>query len=468
MDRRDFLKAAVLGAAAVAVPDRLLAAAESLSAAGKPNIIFILADDLGWGNVSCFGADNFKTPRLDALAKGGVKFEQAYSTPLCGPSRCQIMTGRYPFRTGMISNGSNRALLPKTEVVIPKVMKTAGYVTAQIGKWNQLPLEPSDWGFDEYLRFNASGQYWHTQVPYYTKNGKREDLGSRYIPDVMHDFLVDFITRHKDQPFYAFYSMAHVHGPILRTPDTKPGTTDFYADNVAYMDKLVGKLVDELEKLKLREKTLIVFVGDNGTAEPQADNSTVRGRRLSGQKGSLLEGGSRVPMIANWPGTAPAGRTVKDLVDFSDFMATFAALGGAKLPSGVTIDGQNFEHVLRGTSGKSRDWVYVELNGGWYVRDMRYKLRGNGELLDLSDGPFVEKVIPADTTDADALAAKKRLQAVLDKLNPAAGKQEFKPLPQKKNRKKTLKELDPGPAVSAPAADKTTGADAGLQKLLGL
>jgi arylsulfatase A len=425
MERREFLKAAALTAAACLVPGELFAAAGNAAAdkARKPNIIFILSDDVGLGDIGCFGSDHYKTPKIDALAKSGIKFTQCYAEPLCGPSRCEIMTGRYAFRTGMISNASGPVILPANETMMPKVLKTAGYVTAQVGKWSQLPLQPSNWGFDEYLRFPGSGQYWSKSSPNYTENGQIKPLGDKYLPDVMHDFLVDFITRHKSEPFYVHYAMSHIHGKIVRTPDSAAATTDFYADNIAYMDKLVGKLIAELESLKLRENTLVIFVGDNGTAPPRADTSTVHGKRLSGQKGSMLEGGSRVPMMASWPGTVPAGKVLDDLMDFSDYMPTFAELTGAKLPAGVTIDGHSFAERLKGKAGNPREWLYVELNGKWYARDSRCKLTGTGELYDLKGAPFVEELVPVDKQDAKAAASKKRLQEVLDKLNPAAGKQ---------------------------------------------
>jgi arylsulfatase A len=217
--------------------------------------------------------------------------------------------------------------------------------------------------------------------------------------------------------------MSHVHSPIMRTPDSSPDSKDLYSDNIAYMDKLVGKLVSELERLHLREKTVLVFVGDNGTAPGQARRATIGGRDLSGMKGTLLEGGSRVPMIVNQPGTTPSGKVNDALVDFSDFFPTFAALAGAKLPEGVTIDGHSFDGQIRKGSGTAREWAYVELNGKWYVRSARYKLNSAGELFDMKDAPFVEARVPADTKDPEALAARTQLQAALDKLNPAAGKQ---------------------------------------------
>ena len=436
MNRREFLKQAGVGAATLALPWALpgfLQAAEDKGT--KPNIIFILSDDVGLGDIGCYGSDRYKTPRIDELAKGGIRYDRCFAEPLCGPSRCESLTGRYPFRTGMISNQSGAVPRPENEIMIPKVLKPAGYVTAAVGKWSQLQLEPSDWGFDEYLRFNGSGKYWAEQDPTYTLNGKKVDLPKdKYLPDVMHEFLADFITRHKDQPFYVHYAMSHVHGPILRTPDST-ATSDHYADNLSYMDKLVGRLMDELDKQKLRDKTLIVFVGDNGTAPGHADNSTVNGKRLSGQKGTMQEGGSLVPMIVNWPGTTPAGKASNDLIDFSDYMPTFTALAGAKLPDDRPIDGHDFSPQIKGKKGNPREWVYVELTGRWYVRSQDWKLTRSGELFDMSEAPFVEKPVPADTTDPKAIEARKQLQAVLDKLNPAAGKQAVITPKQKKKKK---------------------------------
>jgi len=437
MNRREFLKQAGVGAATLALPWALpgfLQAAEDKGT--KPNIIFILSDDVGLGDIGCYGSDRYKTPRIDELAKGGIRYDRCFAEPLCGPSRCESLTGRYPFRTGMISNQSGAVPRPENEIMIPKVLKPAGYVTAAVGKWSQLQLEPSDWGFDEYLRFNGSGKYWAEQDPTYTLNGKKVDLPKdKYLPDVMHEFLADFITRHKDQPFYVHYAMSHVHGPILRTPDST-ATSDHYADNLSYMDKLVGRLMDELDKQKLRDKTLIVFVGDNGTAPGHADNSTVNGKRLSGQKGTMQEGGSLVPMIVNWPGTTPAGKASNDLIDFSDYMPTFTALAGAKLPDDRPIDGHDFSPQIKGKKGNPREWVYVELTGRWYVRSQDWKLTRSGELFDMSEAPFVEKPVPADTTDPKAIEARKQLQAVSDKLNPAAGKQAVITPKQKKKKKK--------------------------------
>jgi arylsulfatase A len=392
----------------------------------KPNIIFILADDLGIGSVSCYGADNFKTPNIDKLAAGGIQFDHCYAAPLCGPSRALLLTGRYAFRTGMTSNNTGDLVKPANEIMIPTVLKRAGYVTGQVGKWAQLPLQPADWGFDEYLRFEGSGKYWNTQqgAKTYTVNGKVTPLlDGQYLPDKMQEFAVDFIRRHKDQPFYLYYPMSHVHEKILPTPDSPPGSTDLYRDNVVYMDKLVGNLMAELDRLNLRDKTLVIFSSDNGTFKPYAAHCTIHGKPLSGFKGTMLEGGALVPMIASWPGTIPAGEVSQSLISFCDFFPTLADLAGAPLPQGVTIDGRSFAPILRGETTKSpRDWIFVLLGRRWYDREMDWKLNRRGDLFDMSGAPFAEPLVPPAKQDGKASAARGRLQAVLDQLNPAAGK----------------------------------------------
>jgi arylsulfatase A len=392
--------------------------------ARPPNIIFILADDLGIGGLSCYGADGFRTPHIDALARGGARFTHAYTAPLCGPSRAIIMTGRYAFRTGATNQDATGLMKPAVETMMPTVLKRANYRTACIGKWGQLPLGPADFGFDEYLQFRGSGTYWNTQERgrNYIVNGETRELrANEYLPDLMHSFLVDFMARRRADPFYVFYSLSHVHGDILPTPDSAKDSQDFYADNMRYMDKLVGKLASELDRLQLRENTLVVFTGDNGTAENYADRSTVGGRRLSGEKGSMLEGGALVPLIVNWPGRTPAGQVWPDLVDSSDFFPTFAELARAPLPGKTIIDGRSMAGRIQGGKGKPREWIFIQLARRWYVRESGWKLNQAGELCDMRDAPFSEPIVADDTKNADASTARKRLQAALDGLNPAGG-----------------------------------------------
>jgi arylsulfatase A-like enzyme len=418
-----------LGALLLAAP-AALPAAEKRAAVDKPNIIFILADDLGLDGVGCYGSDTYKaqTPNIDALAKTGVRFEACYAAPLCGPSRCLLMTGRYAFRTGGLTNMSWQQSGPgaksKDEYPIARLLKENGYATCQTGKWRQVGETPKDWGFDEYCTDGtASGWYWRKN---YIKNGETVKTEKEvYCPDIVHDFAIDFINRNKDKPFFVYYATHLVHLPMERTPDSKPGTTDqkaLYADNLAYMDKQVGLVVKELERLKLLEKTLIVFSGDNGTAAPFP--TTVNGKALSGRKGQMLEGGSRVPLIANWKGVTPQGKVLKDLTDFSDMYVTFAEVAGAKLPKDMTFDGHSYAPQLRGQPGKPREWVYVQLGKKWYVRSQDWKLTESGELFDMKDAPFVEKPVAADSKDPEARAGREKLQKVLDTLKPGVGKKE--------------------------------------------
>jgi len=432
MSRREFLRTGLAAGAVASLGGPLagaVARGEQTKSAGRPNIVFILGDDWGLDDTGCYGSDRHKgrTPNIDALAAGGIRFERCYCAPLCGPTRCEINTGRYAFRTGGLTNPTAGRPKSQDEYPLARILKEAGYDTCHAGKWRQMGETPADWGFGEYITDNtAGGWYWQKS---YTKNGQLVETAEEvYCPDVYHSFAVDFLRRHapkgstSGRPFYLYYASHLVHGPILRTPDSKPGETDpvtLYNDNVAYLDKQVGALVAEIDKLGLRQNTLIVFSTDNGTV---GQPSTIGGRKINGVKGTMLEGGSRVPLIANWKGVAPTGRVLKDLVDFSDMLPTFVEVAGAKLPQGVTIDGRSFAPQLRGRKGQPREWIYVQLGRRWYVRDDGWKLNQAGELFDMKDSPFVEEPVASDSKDPAAVAARKRLQAVLDKLSPASGK----------------------------------------------
>jgi len=390
----------------------------------KPNIIFVLADDLGIDGVSSYGADLFKTPEIDKLAKNGIRYTNAYTVPLCGPSRALILTGRYGFRTGAVNQDQTGEFKPSDETMMPKILKTAGYTSSMIGKWGQLPLGPAEFGFDDYLRFTGSGVFNNTDEKKhkYVLNGKDLVLkDNEYMPDLMHDHMVEFLSNHTKDPFYLYYSLVHVHGEIKATPDTKPGTTDFkelYTDNINYMDKLVGKLIHTLDSLKLRDNTLIVFFGDNGTAGQAAQIGTVSGKKLIGKKGTMQEGGSLVPLIVNWPGVIKTGAVSKNLVDASDFVPTFAEIAGASLPNDKKLDGTSFANQIKGAKANPRNWIFTELGNDWYVREANWKLNRAGELFDMRNAPFEEKLTPvSDSTKA----IKENLQKILNELDPASG-----------------------------------------------
>jgi arylsulfatase A len=439
------LRALLCGLVGVGLAIGVSSAAESR----RPNIVLIFSDDYGIPGVGCYGG-KYKTPHLDALAQGGIRFEHCFSMPLCGPSRAVTLSGRYPFRNGVLSNGHGTAYKPAETPSIAKLLQQSGYATAVAGKWRQLQYfdtvdDAKAWGFDEFIvwGFGDEGKgdrYWQ---PSYNQNGKfLIGVENKYGPDLLHEFAVDFVRRHREKPFFLYYPTPLVHGPILRTPDTaseKGKGEQHYADNVAYLDKLVGKLVAELDSLKLRDNTVIVFTGDNGSVGGDERLTMANGRRVDGQKGTLKEGGSRVPLIVNWSGVAPAGKVLPDLVDFSDFYVTFAELAGAKLPDDVKFDGRSFAPQLRGEPGNPRDWAFVQLQNEWYARSRDWKLTQAGELFSMKQAPFEELPVAMDSAEPAAKAARSELQAALDELNPAGGKTSTKGNKSDKKAKRAAK-----------------------------
>ena len=328
------------------------------------------------------------------------------------------MSGRYAFRNGATNQDACTNLDPK-EIVLARLFKAAGYATACIGKWGQLPGEPGDHGFDDWLRFNGSGVYRNVpgdKTERYSLNGDDQKLrDDEYMPDLCQERVLKFVRQHRDEPFFVYYPMSHVHGDLMPTPDSTAGGTDLMADNIAYMDKLVGQLVAELDTLKLRDNTLVIFMGDNGTGKGVADRATIGGKVLSGMKGTMLECGGLVPMIASWPAKAPAGRVCTDLIDSTDFVTTFAELTGAKLPADMVFDGHSIMPQLLGDSTKPRAWVFNQLARMWYVREAQWKLNEKGELFDMRGAPFTETLVTVDHP------SRARLAAVLAELNPAGG-----------------------------------------------
>ena len=418
----------------------------------KPNIIFILADDLGFAEVGANKADHYKTPNIDALANEGMRFKHFYTAPLCGPSRAMILTGRYGFRSGAVSQSACGTMIrtgPKAEVMVPSVLKKAGYSTAMIGKWGQiLPSgNAAEWGFDHMLSFKGSGIYWNKTAaaawvkkygiagdkdgedgvranpgPYIINEEKLVLADNEYMPDLMHTNAIDFINEHKDKPFFLYYSMSHVHGQHLPTPDSAPPDmgkdakeryNQIYTDNITYMDKL--------DRLKLRENTVIVFMGDNGTGKRNADRATIGGRRLVGEKGGMEEGGGLVPFIVHWRGVTAAGTVNDNISDASDLLPTFAEVAGAPLPEDRVIDGISLVPQLKGETTSRRTWAFTQLGENWHVREAGWKLNQAAELFDMKNAPFEEIPVPAGSKDEASVAARTRLSEVLARLNPGGG-----------------------------------------------
>ena len=415
--RRLIVFIAALCIASAAVPD-------------KPNIVFIMADDIGDQAIGAYGGQSYSTPRVDALASDGVRFRHGYSMPVCHPSRIAIMTGKYPFRVGNPQWGT----FPKAEEAgaIGNAFKKLGYATAVAGKWQLTmlrdePDHPHRLGFDQYSIFG-----WHEGPRYYRpmiyENGRvRPDVNDRYGPDVYVEFIVDFIKRQKDGPFFAYYPMALAHDvtdDIGSPPPLGPqGHYDSYKVMVENMDQRVGRVIDALDEAGIREKTIVVFTADNGT--PKSYYFTAQGQEMikqpieflwdgqktQGGKGELTDAGTRVALIANWPGVLTGGQVVDDIVDFSDWLPTLVELAGGTAPVG--IDGQSFAALLRGEGRAKRKYAFAEHNGNRTIRTQRWKLYDDGRLFDMSLGRKEEEFVPVSSSSAAADAARAELNRAL-------------------------------------------------------
>ena len=395
-----------------------LAGLAGTQAAGKPNVVLIMADDMGYECVTANGGESYSTPNLDRLAKGGMRFEHCYSQPICTPSRVQLMTGIYNQR-----NYIRFGLLDPTVTTFGHLAMRVGYATCIGGKWQ---LEnglkgPSHFGFDEYCLWQGTRRPSRYPNPGLEVNSTLRDYSAgEYGPDLVVDYLCDFLERKKDEPFFLYYPMILPHWPFEPTPDSADwnpkakgvlkgqGRKKYFADMVAYTDKMVGRLVAKLEQLGLRDNTLVMFIGDNGTAV--GVESILNGKVVVGAKGQLIDTGNHVPFIANWPGTIPAGKVNRDLVDFSDFLPTICDTIGATVPAKLKIDGQSFLPQLNGKTGSPRKWTYCwySRNGGMkgdeYARTQRYKLHRDDRLIDVANDPL--EVNPLDTGKLNAATRK--------------------------------------------------------------
>jgi len=398
------------------------------------NFIVIMADDLGAKELGCYGNKEHRTPNLDELAQTGVQFKTCYTAAVCHPTRFEIMTGQYGHHNGIFHfpgrDGGPAKGAPEENIAnhltFAQVLKPAGYATAMAGKWQlsgEIPTLVYETGFDEYCMWaykhnlppgvkhtGKTSRYWHPSI---VKNAKY--LPTRpddYGPDIFTNFIIDFVKRHRNEPFFVYYPMCLTHGPFYVTPETlesedgkfKNLRTNFKA-NVEYTDKLVGRIVAALEELDLRENTILFFTGDNGTGGEGKNQPT--------------ELGARVPMIVNGPGIVKPIQSTGELIDTSDVLPTLAAFAGARLPKDHVIDGHDFAPFLKGDGPAPREWVYSYVGVRQILRTKRWLLEDNGpdhpgrffDCGNSRDGTGYKDV--TDSTDAEVLAAKKRFKEIL-------------------------------------------------------
>ena len=387
----------------------------------RPNIVLIMCDDMGFEGVSIYGSKSYETPNLDSLARRGMYFAHAYSTPICTPSRVQIMTGKYNFR-----NYVKFGMLDPSQKTFANYLRDAGYRTAICGKW-QLggDLETvRGFGFDSHCLWHLDGRdsrYWDPRI---SQNGKlRTNLNDSFGPDVMTTFACDFIDKEAGQPFLLYYPMTLPHWPFVPTPDSedggsrtrngeydgRPGGEEYFPDMVNYLDKLVGRIVRKLRDTGQLDNTLILFTCDNGCAINIT--SEYKGRQIKGGKASLPDNGTHVAMIAHWPEHISQGINKDQLVDFTDILPTLCDIAEVPLDNSAS-DGFSLRPVFVDKKESGRDWVYCHYirNGfpkrpmdedkrqvaidkqnqqieqklaGTFARTARYKLYGDGRFYDV-------------------------------------------------------------------------------------
>jgi arylsulfatase A-like enzyme len=435
--------------------------AKASPAPARPNIAIILLDNVGKEWFGCYGSEEHCTPNIDRLAQTGVRFANCYTTVVCGPSRVQLLTGRYPHHTGWHLHHdaalySGGGLDPAREVTVARVLRDAGYVTAIAGKWqvNNLYDEPgvlTQHGFQEQLVWPGSidrdqvdetfwksfqeaiarkdadflteatrkieSRYWD---PVMLRNGKRERLAGRFGPDEFAEFAHDFVQRRRDAPFFMYYPMVLTHGqnaaaPTVVTPTNRnaPPSEEKarFADMLRYADKQVGEFIQHLEKCGLRDNTIVFIASDNGTEK--SISARANGRTVQGGLYQLNEAGGNVPLMVNCPALVTGGRTAA-LADFTDILPTICELTAVALPVGVRIDGQSFARFLKGEGVAPRKWIFNEYGADRVVRNERYKLNQRGEVFDVEAEP--EERAPVAAMNAEAATAKAELQAVLDSM----------------------------------------------------
>jgi len=380
VNRRQLLRSIGIGASALglgrftALTPALGARAAKIDITDRPNFLFILADDLGWSQIGCYGSNFYETPNIDRLAREGMRFTDAYAAcPVCSPTRASIMTGKYPARlhlTDFIAGGSFpyekynqpewRKYLPLEEITIAEVLKTAGYATASFGKWHlsidkkppkSLPFNPDKQGFDEYFVT-------------YKPSSKTDPESDAHNVEAITQKSLDFMERHKDESFFLYVSHNTIHAPVMGKKKlvekykNKPGS-DLPQNNpvlgamIEELDNSTGRLLKKLEELKIADKTIVIFFGDNGGLERDAKQTPLR----SG-KANLYEGGIREPLIVRWPGVVKPGSTCGEPVTSVDFFPTFLEIAGVKDKAKKTIDGISLLPLLAQKGGLNRPAIY--------------------------------------------------------------------------------------------------------------
>lgn len=396
-------------------------------AAKKTNVILIMADDIGYECYGAYGGTSYKTPVLDRLAANGMRFDHAYSNPVCTPTRVKIMTGLRNVR-----NYASFSVLKRKERTFGHMMLDAGYRTAIAGKWQlhgaehyKAPIKaagmlPQNSGFERHCLWQVDKLGERFWGPKLTIDGEIKQFPKDvYGPDVYCEFLLDRMEEYQDEPFFLYYPMVLVHSPFVPTPDSanrkNRNKQENFADMVAYMDKLIGRIVKKSEDLGIAERTLILVTGDNGTHKSLTSN--MGDRVIKGGKALPTDAGTHVALFGYQPGTVPAGKVSQTLIEFSDFVPTIAQATGAK--SLAPTDGVSFLPQLHGQKGTPRKSIYVYYfprpergKPLRFVRNETWKLYGDGKLFNIEKDVLEKKPMAADKMKR----IRKQLQTEMDRM----------------------------------------------------
>lgn len=356
----------------------------------RPNIIWIMADDLGYGDLGCYGQQKIKTPHIDRMAAEGIRFTQAYcGTSVCAPSRCSLMTGQHMGHAQIRANrGGEEAEgempLAAGTWTVARVLQQAGYRTACIGKWGlggpkKSTGQPNRQGFDYFFGYTGHGQAHEYYPDHLWRNLERVKLGGKsYSHDLFVEEALKWVSDHRDRPFFLYLPFSIPHSK-LQVPDLGP-----YADlkwkeyhrliaaMITRMDSGVGQLLARLKELNIDENTVVFFTSDNGPDRGDAREFFNASGPFRGKKRGMYEGGLRVPMIARWPGHAPAGKVSDEPWAFWDFLPTCADLARVKVPSEANIDGISIVPALKGGPMPEREYFYWEIHEPWSSRAVRF------------------------------------------------------------------------------------------------
>ncbi|MDB4348148.1 sulfatase-like hydrolase/transferase [bacterium] len=395
-----------------------------VSAARPPNIILILADDIGAEAVGAYGGESFKTPRLDQMASEGLRLEHGHAQPLCTPSRVKLMTGQFNFR-----NYQHFAYLDASENTFAHLLSDAGYVTGVIGKWQLFDNRfqdiegalPADAGFESYVLWQLKAEqrgsrYWSPLIDH---NGDVRQYGDGIFgPDVLNTAARDFIQANRSKPFFLYYPMVLPHSPFVNTPDMRSLTADdqqLFAAMIAYMDKLVGNVIDTVKASGLADNTVVIFLGDNGTDQDIV--SRYRGAEIQGAKGKTLNNGTRVPFLLWAPGRI-APRVSTSLVNLADILPTLADLAGAALPGSTPPDGMSLVPLFERDTELNRENLFIHYDPRWptgrparYAFDRRWKYYEDGRFYDMQSDPLEQQSIAAGNLGREGLTAYRALQS---------------------------------------------------------